>query len=134
MRSLMVEGSPTDGGLAGYLRKGIKNAPTKMAPAREMLRLKSLPAARRSRKERVADTEHPTYSHPEESRGEKQAGLLGRAGEDLLVVGACRRLLECYRPIEDRLPDEEGEEAGEEAGEQPGGHAAAQVGRDHRWP
>jgi hypothetical protein len=46
----MVEGSPTDGGLAGYLREGIKNATAKMAPASEMLRRKSLPAARRSRK------------------------------------------------------------------------------------
>jgi hypothetical protein len=41
----MVEGSPTDGGFAGYFRKGIRNAPMKMAPEREMLRTKSLFAA-----------------------------------------------------------------------------------------
>ena len=42
------------------------------------------------------------------------------------------RFLQRYRSVEDRLPDEEGEEAGEQPGEQPGGHAAAQVGRDHK--
>jgi hypothetical protein len=30
----MVEGSPTDGGFAGYLRKGIANAPAKRAAVR----------------------------------------------------------------------------------------------------
>src|SRR5215208_1461191 len=84
--------------------------------------------------ESVDDTEYSPHRHAEESRGEKEADLLGRAGEDLLVVGASRGLLQRYRPVEDGLPDEESEEASEEAGEQPGGHAAAQVGRDHGWP
>jgi hypothetical protein len=51
----------------------------------------------------------------------------------VLVSMHLGRFLQRYRPVEDRLPDEEGEEAGEKTGEQPGGHAAAQVGRDHGW-
>jgi hypothetical protein len=81
--------------------------------------------------EGVDDAEHAAYRYAEEACGEKEANLLGRAREDLLVVGALGRLLQGYRLIEGGLPDDEREEAGQKTGEQPGGQAAAQVGRDH---
>ena len=143
MRSLMVEGSPTDGGLAGYLRKGIRNAPSEDGASQGDAALEIAASGQTFAEEGVDDSEYPTYRHPEEPRGEKQADLLGRAGEDLFVPSSAVRVISApvrmhmgrffqrYRPVEDGLTDEEGEEAGEQPGEQPGGHAAAQVCRDH---
>ena len=139
MRAPMVEGSPTDGGLAGYLRKGIRNAPREDGAAREMLRSEialggqAVPGRTRRRyrtprprnvPKRPVAKKRPTFwvVRPKISSSPPCAwpppSWMGRSS---------RR----YRPVEERLPDEEGEEPGQETGKQPGGQAAAQVGRDH---
>jgi hypothetical protein len=50
--------------LAGYLRKGIKAAPAKIAAARERLRVQSLSEARRPRKYANASPNNPPTNTP----------------------------------------------------------------------
>ena len=77
--------------------------------------------------EGVTDTEHPAHRHAEEARGEKQADLLGRAAEDLLVVSSAARGLRLVSMGRSSSAiawsrmglDEKGEEAGEEPASSP---------------